>query len=149
MDRQIIKTKTFLRIAREMSQLSTCRCLHVGAVLTHNNMIISTGYNGTPKGVRHCTDGGCARCAGEHASGSNLDKCICTHAEANTIAQAAFNGISTADTILYCTTKPCLGCVKLAINAGVGCIYYADEYPVEYPAELIENNEIIKIDVEE
>ena len=137
----------FMKVAHIMSELSSCSSRSVGAVLVRDGMIISAGYNGTPKNVMNCNEGGCTRCNDETVpSGEQLDKCLCLHAEANAVIQAAFNGISTKDSILYCTVKPCLGCVKILINAGVRKVFYDAEYNVEYPKHLIEHIIINKLE---
>jgi len=138
---------TFMKVAHVIADLSSCISRCVGAVLVRDGMIISTGYNGTPKGVRNCSEGGCSRCSDATiASGEQLDKCLCLHAETNAVIQAAYNGISTQGAVLYCTVKPCLGCVKILINAGVRKVFYEQEYNVEYPKHLIENIIICKLE---
>ena len=146
MAKQQKRASVYMNIAYEMASLSSCLKNSVGAVLVRDNMIISTGYNGTPKGVLDCDKGGCARCKDEAVkSGTQLERCICVHAEQNAIVQAAFNGISTRDSVLYCTHKPCAECVKLLINAGVTKVFYHKEYPVEYGNALTENISIVSI----
>jgi len=96
--------------------------------LVRDRRIISTGYNGTPRGVANCFEGGCPRCAGDSPSGSNLGECICSHAEENAIVQAAYHGISVRGATLYCTNSPCLMCAKMIINAGIVEVVYEDDY---------------------
>ena len=92
-------------------------------------MIISTGYNGTPKGVNNCYEGGCPRCNNSKIkSGEALDQCICVHAEENAIIQAAYHGMSTKDTTLYTIYCPCIFCAKSIINAGIKEVVYFDDY---------------------
>ena len=95
--------------------------------------IISTGYNGTPRGIKNCFEGGCPRCAGDSASGSNLSDCICAHAEENSIVQAAFHGISVRGGTLYSTISPCLMCAKMIINAGLKEVVYEHDYRFSKP----------------
>jgi dCMP deaminase len=119
----------FMKIAEIVKERSTCVKQKVGAVLVKDKHIISTGYNGAPKGVTHCTKETCLR------QGLNsLEKaylCRGAHAEANAIAQAAFHGVSTKDSVIYCTHFPCMSCSKLLINSGVKKIYYAREYDMD------------------
>lgn len=122
------KYKIFMKIAKQIALMSSCKSRQIGAVLTRENMIISTGYNGTPKGILNCNEGGCIRCNSKCKSGENLDRCICVHAEQNTIVQAAYNGISTKDSILFSTVRPCNECLKILINGGVKEIYYIEDY---------------------
>ena len=79
----------FTHLASLAAQRSNCMKRRVGCVLTQNNRIISTGYNGTPRGVRNCNEGGCPRCndAG-NTSGQGLDTCLCIHAEENALLEA-------------------------------------------------------------
>jgi dCMP deaminase len=102
--------------------------------LVRDRRIISTGYNGTPLGVKNCFDGGCARCGSDVGSGQAYDTCICVHAEQNAIVLAARNGISTDGCVLYTTLRPCFGCVKESIQAGITEVIYAEDYG--YPEEL-------------
>ena len=119
----------FLNIAEAVRLRSTCIRRQVGAVIVSDRRIISTGYNGTPKGILNCNEGGCPRCNSDAPSGTHLEDCICVHAEANAIAQAARFGMRTDEAELYCTLFPCKDCAKLMINAGivrvvVGCDDY-------------------------
>jgi len=118
----------FMNIAGVVSQRSNCLRRHVAAVIVKERRIISTGYNGTPRGVRNCFEGGCPRCAGETPTGEGLGDCLCCHAEENAITQAAYHGISVAGASLYCTLSPCLLCAKMIINAGIIEVVYATEY---------------------
>lgn len=118
----------FIDIAHVVARRSNCRRRQVAAVIVLEKRIISTGYNGTPRGIRNCFDGGCPRCAGDAASGHNLGDCICAHAEENSIVQAAYHGISVRGGTLYCTISPCLMCAKMIINAGLREVVYEHEY---------------------
>ena len=89
-------------------------------------MDISTGYNGTPRGVTNCFEGGCPRCSSNAPSGTGLGDCICSHAEENSITQAAYHGISTKGATIYVTLSPCLTCAKMIINAGIETVYIRD-----------------------
>ena len=90
--------------------------------------IISTGYNGTPRGVKNCCEGGCPRCAGSAPSGADLGECICSHAEENAIVQAACHGIAVEGATLYSMSSPCLICAKMVINSGITKVVYEDYY---------------------
>lgn len=124
----------FMNIAYETARRSNCTRRQIGAILVRDRRIVSTGYNGTPMGVKNCFDGGCARCSSDVPSGQSYDTCICVHAEQNAIVLAARNGISTDGGVLYTTLRPCFGCVKESIQAGITEVVYAEEY--EYPLEL-------------
>ena len=118
----------FMEIAQVVATRANCSRRKVAAVLVSENRIISTGYNGTPRGVKNCFEGGCARCAGTAPSGSSLEECICVHAEQNAICQAAYHGIHVAGATLYVTISPCLTCAKLLINAGIKEVVYGGDY---------------------
>ena len=70
----------FLGIAKMVALRSNCIKRKVAAVLVKDRRIISTGYNGTPRGVKNCNEGGCPRCNNLTASGKNLEECLCSHA---------------------------------------------------------------------
>ena len=118
----------FMDIAHVVSTRGNWSRRRVAAVIVKDRRIISTGYNGTPRGVKNCMDGGCARCASNAPSGSGLGECICSHAEENSITQAAYHGISTKDATIYVTLSPCLTCAKMIINAGIKEVIYDEEY---------------------
>lgn len=118
----------FMGIAHVVKLRSNCSRRQVAAVIVKDKRIISTGYNGTPRGVRNCSDGGCPRCNSDVPSGSGLGECLCCHAEENSIVQAAYHGISTKDSMIYVTLSPCLLCAKMIINAGIREVIYDEEY---------------------
>jgi dCMP deaminase len=101
----------------------------VGAALIKNNQILSTGYNGTPKGISHCSVAGCMRQQLDVKSGERHELCRGVHAEQNTIIQAALNGTSIVDTVLYSTSFPCVICAKMIINAEIKTVYVMEDYP--------------------
>lgn len=145
--------KYFLKIAHAVRDRSSCVTRQVGAVLVRDKRIIATGYNGTPKGLKHCDEGGCERCAlriqGKVKSGFDLDKCICSHAEENAIVQAALHGISTQNVTLYTTNITCTQCAKMVINAGITRVVAAEHYPDEMGTKLLRdaNIELIYLDL--
>ena len=118
----------FMDIAKVVATRGNCLRRQVAAVIVKDTRIISTGYNGTPRGITNCCDGGCARCASDSPSGADLGECICSHAEENAIAQAAYHGISIKDSTIYCTVSPCLLCTKMIVNSGIAEVVYEDEY---------------------
>jgi len=118
----------FMDIAHVVTRRGNCLRRKVAAVAVKDQRIISTGYNGTPRGVKNCFEGGCPRCASKVPSGSGLGECICSHAEENAITQAAYHGISLAGATLYTTISPCIICAKMIINAGIKEVVYEGEY---------------------
>ena len=118
----------FMAIAHVVATRSNCRRRQVAAVIVKDNRIISTGYNGTPKGIKNCNEGGCRRCNSDVPSGHSLDECLCSHAEENAITQAAFHGISVKGATLYTTFSPCLMCAKMIINSGITEVIFNEPY---------------------
>ncbi|MBO5791409.1 MAG: dCMP deaminase family protein [Lentisphaeria bacterium] len=121
----------FMDIAQVAAKRSNCSRRQVAAVLVRDKRIISTGYNGTPRGVRNCNDGGCPRCSSNAPSGSKLTECLCSHAEENAIVQAAYHGIMVKGATLYTTYSPCLLCAKMIINAGIVEVVYHERYSID------------------
>lgn len=120
----------FMQIAKQVAVRSNCMKRQVAAIIVLDRRIISTGYNGTPRGVKNCNEGGCKRCNDFAASGKNLEDCLCSHGEENAIVQAAYHGIAIKGATLYSTFSPCLLCSKMIINAGVKRVVYNEAYPV-------------------
>ena len=118
----------FMEIAQVVAKRSNCSRRKVAAVVAKDNHILSTGYNGTPRGVKNCFAGGCPRCAGKTPSGKGLDECLCVHAEQNAICQAAFHGIALDGATIYVTLSPCLTCAKLIVNSGIREVVYGGDY---------------------
>lgn len=129
----------FMNIARVASLRSNCMKRKVAAVLVKDNRVISTGYNGTPRGVKNCNEGGCPRCNSLAPSGVALGDCLCSHAEENAIVQAAHHGMSVKDSTLYTTFSPCLICTKMILNSGIREVIYNAAYPMgELPLALLQ-----------
>lgn len=120
----------FMQIAKVASLRSNCIKRKVAAIIVRDKRVVSTGYNGTPRGTRNCYEGGCPRCNNLADSGTQLDECLCSHGEENAITQAAYHGVSVKDGTLYTTFAPCLMCTKMIINAGIREVVYNLEYPL-------------------
>jgi len=110
----------FMNIARQAATRSTCDRKFVGAVIVRDRTILSTGYNGSIRGMPHCDEVG---------HDLENDHCVATiHAEANAIIQAAKNGVNISGSEIYTTASPCWSCFKLIANSGIGRIYYGEFY---------------------
>lgn len=110
----------FMEIARVVSSRATCDRKHVGAAIVRDRMILSTGYNGSIRGLPHCSEAG-------HMMEDN--HCVATiHAEANALIQAARNGVAIDAATIYTTASPCWPCFKLIANAGVRRIVFGEFY---------------------
>src|SRR5499426_1178530 len=120
----------FMNIAKVVASRSNCMKRKVAAIIVRDKRVISTGYNGTPRGTRNCNEGGCPRCNAFAEGGTRLDECLCSHGEENAITQAAFHGVSVRGGTLYTTFSPCLMCTKMIINAGIEEVAYNAHYPV-------------------
>jgi dCMP deaminase len=118
----------FLKIAEIASSRSTCDRRHVGAVIVKDKVVLSTGYNGSPRGLDHCDD------VGHEIVGGHCVRTV--HAEANAIAiaQAALKGVSINGACIYLTNSPCYDCFKMIINAGIREVKYRDFYMSRYEA---------------
>lgn len=139
----------FMKMAQLVAQRSTCTRRQVGAVLVKNNQIIASGYNGAPKHILHCAVTGCLREKMRVPSGEKHELCRGVHAEQNTIVQAAINGTSLIDSVLYCTSFPCSICAKMIINAEIRYVYVLDDYPDKLAKEMFTESgtEVILIDL--
>ena len=110
----------FMNIAKQVATRSTCDRKYVGAVIVRDRTILSTGYNGSIRGMPHCDEAG-------HMMENN--HCVATiHAEANAVLQAAKNGVRIEDAEVYITASPCWQCFKMMANAGIKKIYYGEFY---------------------
>jgi len=129
----------FMNIARQVATRSTCDRKHVGAVIVRDKTILSTGYNGSIRGMPHCDD------IGHDIEGGH---CVATiHAEANAILQAAKNGVMIEGAELYTTASPCWGCFKLIANAGIRKIFYGEFYRDQKSLEVARRLGIDLIDL--
>ncbi len=120
----------FMKIARVVASRSNCMKRKVAALIVKDGRIISTGYNGTPRGTKNCNEGGCPRCNAFNPSGKSLSECYCSHAEENAIVQASYHGIGIKGSTLFTTFSPCLLCTKMIINSGLGEVVYNEAYPL-------------------
>jgi dCMP deaminase len=145
MNRPLIH-QTLMGIAELLAEeRATCSRAQVGAVIAREGRIISSGYNGTPSGMKHCQhetkhDVDCAqrqyrtyRFNGE----TYFSKCDCVvsypckdsvHAERNAVYFAARHGHATLGADMYCTHSPCVDCAQAIIQAGIATVYYQELY---------------------
>jgi dCMP deaminase len=109
-----------MSIAQVVATRSTCPRKYVGAVMVRDRTILSTGYNGSIRGMPHCSDVGHMMEDGH---------CVATiHAEANAILQAARTGAMIDKATMYVTASPCWSCFKQLTNGGVVRICYGEFY---------------------
>ena len=120
--------ETFMTLCHLMARRTTCPRRGVGAVIVKDKHVLTTGYNGAPKGFPHPVETGCIRDELEIPSGELADVCPCLHAEQNAILQAALFGVSVKDSTMYCTTQPCTQCARMIVNAGIRHVVFEVEY---------------------
>ncbi|KAF3762943.1 hypothetical protein M406DRAFT_264326 [Cryphonectria parasitica EP155] len=121
----------FMSLATLASHRSNCMKRRVGCVVvSHNRRVISTGYNGTPRGIRNCSEGGCPRCNSGQGSGHGLATCLCIHAEENALLEAGRDRLREG-AVLYCDTCPCLTCSIKIAQVGVSEVVYAQGYSMD------------------
>ena len=132
----------FMQMAHLVKQRSTCPRRSVGAVIVKNKHVLSTGYNGNPKGMKHCEEIGCLREELSVPSGQRHELCTGLHAEQNAIIQAAVFGVSIDGAVIYLTNTPCSVCAKMLINAGVQEIIYQDGYPDKLAQKILDDSKI-------
>jgi dCMP deaminase len=131
----------FMQIAQLVKTRATCSRRSVGAVIVRDKRILATGYNGAPRGLAHCPEGG-----GEQdwpPGCLRAGHCIrALHAEQNALLQAAMMGIACQDSTMYVTCQPCNNCAKMIINAGIVRVIYEGEYPDEFSKELFRESQM-------
>lgn len=121
----------FMSLAALAAQRSNCMKRRVGCVLVgEGKRVVSTGYNGTPRGLQNCADGGCPRCNSGNSSGVGLSTCLCIHAEENALLEAGRERIR-GGSVLYCDTCPCLTCSIKICQVGIGEVVYAHGYSMD------------------
>ena len=130
-----------MNMAELAAKRSTCIRRQVGAVLVRDNQILSTGYNGAPKGLPNCCDlGSCLREELKIPSGERHELCRAVHAENNAITQCAVNGTSCKGATLYVTDSPCIMCTKQIINAGIVRIVAKKIYPDKMSEDMLKES---------
>jgi len=128
-----------MRIAREVATRSTCDRKFVGAVIVRDKSILATGYNGSIRGLPHCSEDGHLMEDGH---------CVRTiHAEANAVIQAARNGVRIEQGDIYVTASPCFSCFKMIANAGIKRIMFGEFYRDERIFDLAKRLEIELVNV--
>lgn len=133
----------FMQITFQVAKRSTCPRAAVGAVIVRDKRILTTGYNGAPANLPHCSEAGCLMVSGH---------CVrALHAEQNAIIQGALHGVGVSDSTIYVTHQPCLVCAKMIINAGIQRVVYAGNYPDEIARGFLEDAglELVKFETEE
>ena len=135
---RISKENYYLDIAETVLERATCLRRIYGAIIVKNDEIISTGYNGAPRGRANCVDMGyCSREAMKVPRGERYELCRSVHAEANAITKVAKSANNCDGSTLYITAAPCIECSKLIIQAGIRRVVYAEDYRSEEGLNLL------------
>jgi len=114
---------------------STCERHHVGAIITVDNQIVATGYNGAPSGMKHCSElGGCMRTRDGIESGTHQEHCRAVHAEENAMLRA---GPQAKGGVLYTSLQPCTICARKIINAKIVKVVFREGYPDQEGTDML------------
>lgn len=128
MEARISKEKYYMGVAKAVSARSTCLRRKYGAVIVNNDEIVSTGYNGSPRGEPNCCDNGYCKRIGHAHNDGNYSECPAVHAEQNAISSASRDKMIGATLYLYgydCELKkdihaePCPICTRMIKNSGI------------------------------
>lgn len=151
---RISKINYYLDIAETVSERSTCMRKRYGAIIVKNDVIISTGYNGAPRGRRHCSDMGCYRSRLGIPQGERYELCRSVHSEANAIIAASRENMLGADLYMCCTspedgsiitgTNSCMMCKRMILNSGIARVIIRDtktDYRIIDTVEWIEDDD--------
>jgi len=160
--KRIDKENYYLDIAATVLERSTCLRRCYGAIIVNNDEIVSTGYNGAPRGRKNCADlGFCARAAMRIPSGERYELCRSVHAEANAIISASRREVLGATLYMACRdpksgelisgSSSCSMCRRLIINAGIERVVIrdtADSYRVvDVREEWVEKDDSLPVEV--
>ncbi|KKK20940.1 hypothetical protein P175DRAFT_0481195 [Aspergillus ochraceoroseus IBT 24754] len=126
----------FMELASLAAQRSNCMKRRVGCVLVRERRVISTGYNGTPRHLKNCNEGGCPRCNRGEGGGVGLSTCLCLHAEENALLEAGRERIREG-AIIYCNTCPCLTCTVKIAQVGISEVVYSQGYNMDNDSAAI------------
>lgn len=120
----------FMRLADLAALRSNCMKRRVGCVIARDKRVIATGYNGTPRHMTNCNEGGCPRCNNGNGSGAALSTCLCLHAEENALLESGRDRIGD-NAVLYCNTCPCLTCSVKIVQSGIKEVVYSLDYSMD------------------
>lgn len=138
----------FAKMVEIVKLRSTCKRHNFGAIVTVDNKIRGTGYNGAPRGMPHCTDIGCLRDELNIPSGTRHEICRAVHAEMNAVLQGLQFGSLEGGT-LYTNSFPCEICARLIVNSGIKKVVVSGEYSTTNGMELLQNAGIEIVDIKD
>ena len=123
----------FMTLASLAARRSNCMRRQVGCVLVREKRVMATGYNGTPRNITNCNEGGCPRCNTGSGAGTSLATCLCIHAEENALLEAGRDRVGPG-AVLYCNTCPCLTCTIKIIQVGITEVVFSRSYYMDAEA---------------
>jgi dCMP deaminase len=141
----------FINIAKAVSLRATCLRRKYGAVITKDHIIVSTGYNGAPSGMKDCVEAGkCTRKELQIPHGERYELCHSVHAEANAIIRASADELNGAAIYISgqdsnageCHSEPCMMCKRMILNAQILRVIYSDgngKYHVINPKDWLKD----------
>jgi dCMP deaminase len=152
---RVSKHNYYLDIAQTVSERSTCLRKCYGAIIVKNDVIVSTGYNGAPRGRQNCNDlGVCQREKLGIPRGERYELCRSVHSEANAIIAAPRDQMLGSTLYMVCTepgsgeivegTNSCMMCKRMIINAGISTVIIRDtkdEYRIVNVSDWIDNDD--------
>lgn len=152
---RVSKTNYYLDIAQTVAKRGTCLRKNFGAIIVKNDCILSTGYNGAPRGRKNCCDlGYCMRDKLNIPRGERYELCRSVHAEANAIIAAAREDMLGSTLYMTCldaktgelipNTSSCMMCKRMIINAGISQVVIRntpDDYVIVNVSEWIEDDD--------
>ena len=154
--KRISKDEYYLNIAKDVSKRSTCLRRHYGSVIVKDDRIISTGYNGSPRGCLNCDEVGCLRKELNIPHGENYEICRAIHSEANAIIHATYSDMQGA-TLYLCGYEDngtmiddpdcCDMCKRMIINSGIKKVVFGNDVGVVrivIPGEWVNELDIVK-----
>lgn len=130
----------FMRLADLAALRLNCMKRRVGCVIVKESRVIATGYNGTPRHLPNCNEGGCERCNEGGNGGTGLSTCLCLHAEENALLESGRERVAHSRATLYCNTCPCLTCSIKIIQCGISEVVYSQSYSMDQQSRKILND---------
>lgn len=134
----------FMTLASLAARRSNCMRRQVGCVLVREKRVMSTGYNGTPRHITNCNEGGCPRCNAGGGGGTGLATCLCIHAEENALLEAGRERVG-GGAVLYCNTCPCLTCSIKIVQVGITEVVYSQSYYMDAEAAKLFEHAGVKL----
>ena len=125
----------WMNLVDQIGKRSTCLRRNIGAVIVKDNYIVSTGFNGAPRDLPHCSEIGCIRDKLKIPSGTRHEVCRGVHAEQNAIIRG--DPLRMDGATIYVNAKPCIICAKMIINAGLKRVVYVEIYPDNEGVKLL------------